>query len=135
MQIYQLCNKNVILRVTKRFNLSFCYLYFYLRLLAITMKCVCFRVWHVWSSQIQGISEKYTEALKFGCRVIFWSIYLSKSCRKIGLISLSIYRIRKKKSYYVCIILNVPLYNDPCWRQVVVSYFEISSGTLFRIKL
>ena len=31
---------------------------------------------------IQGISDKCTAAFKFGCRVIFRSIYLSKSCRK-----------------------------------------------------
>ena len=56
---------------------------------------VCFDLY------IQGISEKCTETFKFGCLVIFWSIYLSKSCRKSGLSSLSIYQIHKKKYIYV----------------------------------
>ena len=52
--------------------------------------------------ELQGISEKCTGAFKFGCRIIFWSIYLSKSCRKSGLISLSIYRIHNKKIFILC---------------------------------
>jgi len=80
---------------------------------------------------IQGVSEKCTGAFKFGCGVIFWSIYLSKS----GLISLFIYRIHTKKFHitfnfianinickymlkilkknFVSIILNA--HNDPCF--------------------
>ena len=52
--------------------------------------------------EVQGISEKCTVALKslkFGCRIIFWSIYLSKS--------LFIYRIHKKKSYHVLILKQI----------------------------
>ena len=45
---------------------------------------------------VQGNSEKCTGAFKFGCRMIFWSIHLSKSCRK-SLFSLFIYRIDTKK--------------------------------------
>ena len=43
-----------------------------------------------------------TGAFKFGCRIIFWSFYLFKSCRKSCLISLSIYRIHNKKIFILC---------------------------------
>ena len=52
------------------------------------------------TTYIQGISEKCTGHFKFGCHIIFWSIYLSISCHKSGLISLSsIHRIHKTKKY------------------------------------
>ena len=63
-------------------------------------------VWHqAGTGELQGISEKCIGAFKFGCHIIFWSIYLSKICRKSGVISLSIYQIHTKKySYYVLIL-------------------------------
>ena len=42
--------------------------------------------YHTTPAIIQGISEKCTRAFKFWCRVIFWSIYLSKSCRMIAVV-------------------------------------------------
>ena len=56
-------------------------------------------------SYIQGISENFTGVLKFGCRITFYSIYLSKSFRKSGLISLSIHA--EKYSCYVWILLQI----------------------------
>ena len=54
------------------------------------------------SVYLQGISEKCTGAFKFGCRIIFWSIYLSESCRKSGVISLFIHRIHTQKKITLC---------------------------------
>ena len=49
------------------------------------------------SSGATGYFRKVCRSLQVrGCRVIFWSIYLFKNCRKSGLISLSIYRVHKK---------------------------------------
>ena len=52
---------------------------------------------YVVNIQLQGNSEKCTGSFKFGCRVIFWSIYLSKS----GLIRLNIYRIHTKNIHII----------------------------------
>ena len=62
--------------------------------------------------QVQGISEKCTGTSKFGCHVIFWSIYLSKNCRKSGFISLSIYRIHTKKYSYYNFITNINIFQN-----------------------
>ena len=96
----------------------------------------------------QGNSKKFTGAFKFRCRVIFWIIYLSKSSRKSGLISLSMYWIHKKKYSYCFFyfITNINkckfiLINTFEWllyvsfrmyimTPVFVSYFKISSSTL-----
>ena len=40
-----------------------------------------FLYWRYWV--LLGISEKCTGAFKFGCRIIFWSIYLSKDAAKV----------------------------------------------------
>ena len=89
--------------------------------------------------------------------LVDWWMFKSKSCRKNGLISLSIYWIHTKK-FLLCfnfitkidiskylfklfLIIFISYNHFECtqwpllWRQVVVSYFEISSGSLFRIKL
>ena len=55
-------------------------------------------------SIIQSISEKCTGAFKFECLIIFWTIYLSKSCRKSG--SLSINRIHTQKYSYYDLVYN-----------------------------
>ena len=46
-----------------------------------------------------GYFRKVYRSLQVRVRVIFWSIYSSKSCRKSGLISLSIYRIHIKRIF------------------------------------
>ena len=49
--------------------------------------------------QVQGNSEKCTGAFKFGCRVIF---YLSKICRKSGLLSHLCIEFTKKNIHIMC---------------------------------
>ena len=91
------------------------------------------RVIHNSGFIIQGNSGKCTGAFKFGCRVIF---YLSKSCRKSGLISHLSIEFTQKRNHifknfitninickfhtskyfrliFISIILNV--HNDPCF--------------------
>ena len=76
------------------------------------------------STNIQGISEKCTGAFKFVCRIIFWSIYLSKVCCKSGLISIAIYRIHKK-IFILCFnfITNIEYVNI---------YFKIFLSNLYK---
>ena len=90
-------------------------------------RCVLYSLCVFLSNQLKGISEKFTGTFKFGYSVIFWSIYLSKSCRKSGFISLFIYRIQNKifilcfnfitnvyfRVIFVSIILNA--HNYPCF--------------------
>ena len=76
---------------------------------------------------IQGISEKCTGAFNVWCRVIFYP----KACLKSCLISLSIYQIQTKM--FISMILNE--HNDPCFEEKSSSFTEISSATLFRMKL
>ena len=109
----------------------------------IKVKMIFQKFLFVYDELLQGNSEKCTGAFKFRCRIIFLSIYLSKSCRKSGLISLSIYRIHNQKIFILCfnfikdinickyilikylwiifisIILNV--LNDPCFEEKLSS--------------
>ena len=102
--------------------------------------------------QVQGISEKCTEAFKFGCRVIFWSIYPKVAAKAVSSVYLSIEFIKKilcfdfitnilvcmckyiLKNIFISTILNDPCFKDKSW-SLTLKDDEILSGTLFRIKL
>ena len=104
-------------------------------------------------TNIQGISEKCAGASKFWCCVIFSSIYLSKSCRKSGLISLSIHRILTKKILCFYFITNMSMYiylkyfwvifisillnvhNDPCFEDKSSLGFVVVTNLKLQLEL
>ena len=78
-----------------------------------------------------GFSEKCTGAFKFGCRIIFWSIYLSQRCGKSCLISLSIYWIQSKQIFILCFYFIKKLF----YKYMQIYTLEEKTGEIFIIVL